>query len=377
MTGQTVRTSFLAALPFWISLAFIPLIAIAGWKGGWWLALTPVFAWYVTTLLDFVGGLNQENPDPSEPDENLFWYRLITVLWFPVQFVLIFGGLAYVSWADRLDTGEAMIFLATIGIASGTVGIVFAHELMHQKPKWERFLGDGLMTLALYGHFRSEHLLVHHRYVGTPRDAVTARYNEGFHRFFPRVLIGSAKSSFRAERGMLARKNLPWWHQRNPFWKYAIWQFGWLFLAYLIGGWIAVGLFCLQAFVAVWQLEIVNYVEHYGLTRRHLGAGKYEHILPRHSWNANHRVTNYLMINLQRHSDHHYKPGRRFPLLQTYAENEAPQLPFGYPIMGLLALIPPLWRRYMNPKVRAWRRMYYRDIEDWRPYNKALNPLPR
>jgi len=376
MAQHPLRTNLLAALPFWISLAFVPTIILAGWLGGWWLALTPVFGWYITTLLDFAGGRNEENPDPDAPAD-LFWYRLITVLWFPIQFCLVFGAIAYVSWTDHLNSTETVIFIMTLGIASGTVGIVYSHELMHQSPKWERFLGDGLMTMVLYGHFRTEHLLVHHRHVGTPRDPVTARYNEGFHRFFPRVVVGSLKSSFRAEREMLARKKLPWWHQSNPFWKYAIWQTSWLTLAYVIGGWNGVALFALQAGVAIWQLEVVNYVEHYGLTRRHLGDGKYEHVLPQHSWNASHRVTNYFLINLQRHSDHHYKPARRFPLLQTYDEDTAPQLPFGYPLMTMLAMAPPLWRRYMNPKVRAWRRKYYPDIEDWHPYNKALNPEPR
>jgi alkane 1-monooxygenase len=144
-----------------------------------------------------------------------------------------------------------------------------------------------------------------------------------------------------------------------------------------LGGWLGLGLFLLQALVAVWQLELVNYIEHYGLTRRHLGQGRYEHVMPRHSWNAAHRVSNWLLINLQRHSDHHYKPDRRFPLLQTYPPDEAPQLPYSYPMMTALAMIPPLWKRRMNARVRDWRQRHYPDITDWHAYNKALNPMPR
>jgi alkane 1-monooxygenase len=147
-------------------------------------------------------------------------------------------------------------------------------------------------------------------------------------------------------------------------------------LALGLGGWAGLGLFAVQAFVAIWQLELVNYIEHYGLTRRHLGDGRYEHVLPRHSWNASYKASNWLLINLQRHSDHHYKPDRRFPLLQTYDEDEAPQLPLGYPVMTVAAMIPPLWRRIMNPRVRAWRRRFYPDITDWHAYNKGLNPVP-
>jgi alkane 1-monooxygenase len=147
-------------------------------------------------------------------------------------------------------------------------------------------------------------------------------------------------------------------------------------LAALIGGWAGLGLFVVQAASAVWQLELTNYIEHYGLTRRHLGDGKYEHVLPRHSWNASHKVSNWFLINLQRHSDHHYKPDRRFPLLQTYSAAEAPQLPFGYPAMTTLAMVPPLWRRVMNPRVRAWRRQFYPDVTDWSDYNKGRLPAP-
>ena len=176
---------------------------------------------------------------------------------------------------------------------------------------------------------------------------------------------------------MLARKGLPWWHRTNPFWRYAALQAAFLALALALGGWTGLGLFMVQAVTAIWQLELVNYVEHYGLTRRHLGEGKYERVLPRHSWNADLKASNWLLINLQRHSDHHYKPDRRYPLLQTYAEDEAPQLPMGYPAMTFLATVPPLWRRRMNPRVRAWRRQFYPEIEDWRPYNRGKMPMPR
>jgi alkane 1-monooxygenase len=257
------------------------------------------------------------------------------------------------------------------------VGINYSHELMHQRNRLERWLADILLACVLYSHFRSEHLLVHHRYVATPRDPVTARYNEGFHRFYPRVLRQSLLSAFRAEAQMLARRGLPWQHRSNPFLRYWALQAACLGLALLLGGFSGLMLFLVQAGVAIWQLELVNYIEHYGLTRKHLGEGKYEHVQPRHSWNAAHRASNWLLINLQRHSDHHYKPDRRFPVLQTYGPEEAPQLPYGYPVMTMAAMIPPLWRRVMNPRVRAWRRQHYPEITDWTPYNRRSTPMPR
>jgi len=366
-----------SALPFWMSFLLLPLVWIGAFYGGWTVLLAPLVTWYLFAALDSIFGLNTNNADPLAPDEDLFWYRALTSVWVPLQFVTLYGLIWYVTRADHLIGFEKFGVFFGVGVLTGTVGITYSHELMHQKNKLERGLGDILLSMVLYSHFRSEHLLVHHRYVGTPRDPVTARYNEGFHRYYPRVLKQSWLSSFRAERNMLARKDLPWSDLSNPFFRYWALQAAMLLLALLLGGLAGLALFLVQAGIAIWQLELVNYVEHYGLTRKHLGEGKYEHVQPRHSWNAAHKASNWLLINLQRHSDHHYKPDRRFPLLQNHTKNDAPQLPYGYPVMTVAAMIPPLWRRVMNPRVRHWRQMYYPEITNWAPYNKANNPMPK
>lgn len=364
-----------SALPFWLSLGLVPLAVIGMTWGGWTTLLLPLGAWGLFALLDAITGLNLDNADPQTGEAALTLHRLVTLIWFPVQMAMLCAMLIYVPRADHLGTAEVLALFFGMGVMAGTIGINYSHELMHQSPAHERWLADLLLASVLYSHFRSEHLRVHHLYVGTPRDPVTARYNEGFHRFFPRVLRQCPRSAWAAEVAMLERRSLPWHHRSNPFWRYLALQGGFAALALALGGRAGLGLFLFQALVAIWQLELVNYVEHYGLTRRHLGGGKYEHVLPRHSWNAAHKASNWLLINLQRHSDHHYKPDRRYPLLQTYPEDQAPQLPFGYPVMTLAAMVPPLWKRIMNPRVKAWRARYYRDITDWRPYNKALNPV--
>ena len=366
-----------AAAPFWLSILMIPLVVLAAVNGGMWWALLPFYAWYLTTVLDSILGLNQENPDPQTDTARLFWHRAITIIWFPLQFAAIFGSIWYVRAMGHLSGWEQLGLFFGIGVLSGSIGIVYAHELLHQKTALERWLGDLLLASVLYSHFRTEHLLVHHSWVSTPRDAVSARYNEGFYRFFIRVLADGPRSAWRAETRMLARAGRSALDRRNPFWRYAALQLAMLALALTLGGWAGLGLFAFQAFIAVWQLELTNYVEHYGLSRKHLGDGRYEHILPRHSWNASHKASNWLLINLQRHSDHHYKPDRRFPLLQTYGKDQAPQLPRGYPTMTFIAMVPPLWRRRMNPRVRAWRKQFYPEITDWADYNRGTLPMPR
>ena len=365
------------ALPFWLSLGLIPLAWFCAFTGGWVIALLPLVTWFLFSLLDAVLGVNLDNADTEATEGDLFWYRLVTLVWVPAQALTLFGLIWYVPQAAHLESVERIALFFGIGVLSGTIGINYSHELMHQRNRVERWLADLLLAMVLYSHFRSEHLLVHHRHVGTPRDPVTARYNEGFHRFYPRVLYQSLVSSFQAEAAMLARRGKPWWAASNPFFKYWMLQGSSLLLAFLLGGWSGLGLFLMQAGVAIWQLELVNYIEHYGLTRKYLGDGKYEHVQPRHSWNAAHRASNWLLINLQRHSDHHYKPDRRFPVLQNYGPEEAPQLPYGYPVMTIVAMIPPLWRRMMNPRVRHWRRMHYPEITDWSAYNKCRQPAPQ
>ncbi len=364
-------------LPFWCSFALIPLSWFGAVQGGLAILLMPLATWYLFAALDHLFGLAKENADPQTDDAHLGGYILLTQLWVPVQVLHLLAMLWYVPQAEHLSGLEKFGVFFGVGILNGTIGINYSHELMHQKNRLERQLADILLACVLYSHFRSEHLLVHHRYIGTPKDPVTARYNESFFRFYPRVLKQCLVSAFQAEKAQLARKQLPWTSLRNPFFKYWALQAGFLVMAHLLGGWSGLILFLMQAGIAIWQLELVNYVEHYGLTRKHMGEGKYEHVLPQHSWNAAHKTSNWLLINLQRHSDHHYKPDRRFPLLQNHDENSAPQLPHGYPVMTIAAMIPPLWRRIMNPRVKDWRAKYYPEITDWLPYNKGANPMPR
>jgi alkane 1-monooxygenase len=377
MPDPIAKTAPGSALPFWLSLGVLPLAAVGATFGGWTVFLVPIYGWTIISILDAALGLNQSNANPETPEAELFWHRLIVTIWLPLQVVTIYAMIWWVTHGSALALWEKLGLFFGVGVISGSVGIVYAHELMHQKSRFERWLGDLLLATVLYCHFRSEHLLVHHLYVGTPRDAVSARYNEGFHRFFLRVLRQSPRSAWRAERRLLARAGRKVADAKNPFWRYGALQLAALVLAYGFGGWAGVGFFAFQALAAIWQLELVNYVEHYGLTREHLGKGRYEHAQPRHSWNAAHKASNWFLINLQRHSDHHYKPDRRFPLLQTHSADAAPQLPYGYPIMTILALIPPLWRRMMNRRVRAWRKQFYPEITDWSAYNRGDLPMPK
>ena len=365
MPDKNIILSFKSAVPFWSSVLF----AIALWASfiiqGWAILLVPVFTLLILPIIDQYVGLRVENLDTNLKESQLFWYRLITLIWAPIQFLTLFGILTLTMYTEMALAEKIGLFCA-MGVLTGTIGINYAHELMHKTGKIERWLADALLAMVLYSHFRSEHLLVHHIHVGTPRDPVTAKYNENFYKFFIRVLIQCPISSFKSESIKLGRKGLPPSDFSNPFYIYFILQIFMIALSFLIGGFLGLFLFFLQAFVAILLLELVNYIEHYGLSRKILKNGKYEFVQPHHSWNSTYKVSNWVLINLQRHSDHHFKPARSFPLLQNLGATKAPQLPHSYPAMGILALFPSAWMSIMNPRVSRWREMFYPEITDWK-----------
>ncbi|MEM8555159.1 MAG: alkane 1-monooxygenase [Pseudomonadota bacterium] len=341
------------ALPYWMSLGLVPVVVWSGQTGGWALVAPPLASWGLFSILDRLIGEDGSNPDPQAA--GIPWHMALIRLWVPVQIVALFGVLEiWDSWG--LSGWEAVALFFGVGILTGTIGITYAHELIHKTNRLDRWLGDVLLSSVLYGHFRTEHLLVHHVNVATPSDPATARYGENFWRYFIRVLPQSFFSAWTTETARQTRRGKSPFDLSNPFWTYAGLQISWLAFAYSIAGPVGLLLFIWQALVAVWQLELVNYVEHYGLIRQKLPNGRYEPVGPQHSWNAAHAASNWLLINLQRHSDHHANPMRPYPLLQTYDREEVPTLPAGYPLITMMALVPRLWMSRMNPRVRAWQR---------------------
>ena len=240
-----------------------------------------------------------------------------------------------------------------VGITNGVIGITFAHELMHKSNKFEQFLAEVLMTAVSYPHFCIEHILGHHKNVATPNDPATARFGENFYSFYWRAVSKGCWSAWNIEVNRIAKSGVSGW--QNRMFRYALI----LVVIYaLIGagfGWLALCYFILQGLVAFSNLEVINYIEHYGLLRNEIAPGVYERTLPKHSWNSGHRVSNWFLINLARHSDHHYRASKRYQTLTNVADI-APQLPSGYGTMFLIALIPPLWFSIMNQRVLDWRR---------------------
>ena len=251
------------------------------------------------------------------------------------------GGLPVV---DRLGIAT------TLGMLNG-VAINTAHELGHKKEHLERWFARVALAPTLYGHFFIEHNRGHHVRVATPDDPASSRLGESFWRFWPRTVVGSVQNGWRLENSRLRRMGKRTWTLRNDLLNaWAMTVALWAVLVALFGVGI-VPYLLLQAVLAFSLLEAVNYLEHYGLLRQTLPSGRYERVTPRHSWNNNHLTTNLFLYHLQRHSDHHANPTRRYQALRHF--DDSPQLPAGYAAMILLAYFPPLWRRVMDTRVLA------------------------
>lgn len=334
-----------ARSPWWFGLAFlIPASMVPGlcW-GGLWSLFTPVFVFALVPVLDARLGLFEADPPEGAGSGRSGLYQAWLLLWVPVQI----GAMGWVF--ARLPSGsvlEVCGWILSLGIVTGGVGITIAHELMHRPTRGEFRLAEVLMSLTTYTHFCVEHVFGHHRHVGTPADPATARLGQSVFRFLPQTLIGSWRSFWRIE----ARRDRGWRDARLWYPLYVVLLYGAVGLAF--GPWGVLGM-AAQSAVAILLLEVINYVEHYGLVRHALPDGRYERVRPEHSWNSAHRLTSALLFQLPRHSDHHYLASRPYPLLRHHPGS--PQLPAGYATMVLLALVPPLWRKVMDPRVEAVR----------------------
>lgn len=347
------KYSYLIAM---VPLALPPLLLAAGQATH----LVNLFSWGVPVVvfgiipvLDMLLGKDSLNPDEESDVPQMVgerFYKAITLGWVAgFAVLLVWSMLELASGTFNLVGGIGWIF--SIGIVGG-LGINVAHELIHKDDKLETRAGGFLLALVCYAGFKVEHLRGHHVHVSTPEDASSSRYNQSLYNFLPQAYVRNFMNAWKLEAERLERKGHKALSRHNEL-------IGWYSLSALVlagftlaFGWLGAAFFLGQSFIAFTLLEIVNYLEHYGLHRRKLDNGRYERTTPEHSWNSNYFLTNVFLFHLQRHSDHHAWAKRRYQILRHH--DVAPQLPAGYAAMVVLALFPPLWRRVMNPRVEAY-----------------------
>ncbi len=340
----------------------IPASTILGfYLGGWWNYLTLGLIFLVIPVLDHSIGVDERILDESSERRlaNQRIYSLILYSW--AFFQLAFLGWSFYVFPTFTGFFHGLGFVLGVGLTTGAIGITVAHELGHKKSSFEQNLSKLLLMTVMYMHFFIEHNKGHHVTVGTPEDPATAERNEGFYHFWVKSVFKGYAHAWKIENQRLKRKGIPILSISNQMIQFAVlpWLFcfGMMGIIYLLTGawvWLLVGFFAAQAFLAFTLLESVNYVEHYGLKREKLQNGRYEPVSEIHSWNSSYVLSNYFLFQLQLHTDHHLYAIKRYQTLQHI--DNAPQLPSGYPGMIITALVPPLWKRIVNPRLDDYEK---------------------
>ncbi|HEX6869711.1 MAG TPA: alkane 1-monooxygenase [Micromonosporaceae bacterium] len=359
--------------PLALVVPALPFATLALWQASaspwsWW--LTPAVVFGLIPVIDLLVGEDRTNPPEAviRALQGVRYYRWITYLYLPAQYAALVACCA--AWtAGGLGWAGQVGLVLTVGIVNG-IGINTAHELGHKREALERWLSKIALAPTGYGHFQVEHNRGHHVRVATPEDPASARLGEPFWAFLPRTVIGSLTSAWRLETARFRLRSRSPWSVRNDIlnaWAMTlalaaalVWGFGWPVLALLAA----------QAAIGIGLLEVVNYLEHYGLARQRTATGRYEKVDERHSWNSDRVITNIFLFQLQRHSDHHANPLRRYQTLRSF--DRSPRLPAGYATMILVALIPPLWRSIMDHRVLAH---YQGDLSRTNAYRRARQRL--
>jgi alkane 1-monooxygenase len=343
-----------------IATALVYAMNQLGWQqfSPFFFWIGPLLVYVLLPLLDLRFGADGENaPDEAmEALENDKYYRYCTYIFIPFQYASFFLGAYYFTATDLSWIGfdNGISWISKLGIALsigvlGGVGINTAHEMGHKKDELERWLSKITLAQTFYGHFYIEHNRGHHVRVATPEDPASSRFGETFWGFWPRSVWGSLKSSWNLEATRMKRLNRFVLHPSNDVvnaWLMTVVLFG---VTIAIFGTAVIPYLIIQAIYGFTFLETVNYLEHYGLLRQKVAGGRYERCTPKHSWNSDHLVTNIFLYHLQRHSDHHANPTRRYQTLRSM--DGAPNLPSGYATMLTLAYFPPLWRKIMDQRV--------------------------
>jgi hypothetical protein len=324
--------------------------------GGAWLAMSLLLVWIIAIPMDELVGDNWARIEEKRPG---LW---MAVLYAQLPTLVIVTFLFAYYWSDwtflgpvvneaRERTGWLAMTMAIIvlGIFYGIAGINVAHELVHRTNRLAVWTGRWLLSFSFDTAFSLEHVYGHHINVGTAKDPATAPRGMPFWRFYIRMLYQGNLNAWRIEKRFLEKRGLPVFSLHNRFITGQLMSLSWVVLFALAAGWVGVLLFLGLALWGKLYLELTNYIEHYGLVR-----ADGTRVEARHSWNSSRRITNWILFNLPRHSDHHVRPHRNYWELE--ARKDAPQLPYGYFITAIVALFPSVYKRMMAPLVEAWDR---------------------
>ena len=333
----------------YLAAYLMPIACFAGLYFGGWAAPG---AFYIGFLI--VPVLELFVPAAPRPEDEAILQEKSKVSFFDYLLYLnvpfLYINALYFVWIlgnREMTTFEVTFSVINVGILMGVCGINVAHELGHREGQFDRWMARLLLIPVLYSHFTLEHNYGHHLKVATPEDPATARKNEPVYFFFVRSIFQGYLNAWKIGfRRLVVQGKSKWMHE--IIWSHMA-QLAFLAGVVMIAGWSNLVLYLIAAVIGITALESVNYIEHYGLIRKRMASGRYEPMTEIHAWNSNHELGRIMLFELVRHADHHYQTSRKYQALRHL--ERSPQLPFGYPMSIILALIPPLWFMVMNPKV--------------------------
>ncbi|MGB5264904.1 MAG: alkane 1-monooxygenase [Lutimonas sp.] len=326
-----------------------PALTVIGlYAGGIWSFTNVIFVFLMVPLIDHFSPNDASNL--SQEQKSLYakqkYFDWILYLNLPILLLVIY------LYGNSLDKNTFSLFEIvgntwSVGIVIGTCGINVGHELGHRKSKFDQLMAQLLLTPAFYTHFFVEHNRGHHKYVATPIDPATAQKGEVLYFFWFKSILKSYSSAWKIQRNLLKRNKQSFWGFKNTMLNLTLLQFFYLSLLLTLFNLSTVLIIVCAGIIGIFLLETINYLEHYGLSRKTLSHAGFERVKPRHSWNANFSFGRIVLYELTRHSDHHFLANKKYQLLDHH--DDSPQLPFGYPTMMLVALVPPLWFKMMHP----------------------------
>ncbi len=328
-----------------------PTLTVIGlWLGGAFTFMNVIFVFVMVPIIDQFSPISEENIPISERAEYLkrrlfdwLLYLNLPILYFVLGFFIHQLNTAPMTGLEMAGN------LISVGIVIGTCGINVGHELGHRTSKIDHLTAQLLLLPALYVHFFVEHNRGHHKHVGTDLDPASAKKGEGLYFFWLKSTFGGYLSAWRIEADRLKKLNKRTFSFDNTMLLFTFSQIGYIWLIYFFTGYPNVLYVLLAGVIGLLLLETINYLEHYGLRRKKLENGRYEKVLPKHSWNSNHSFGRIVLYELTRHSDHHYIASKKYQVLDHH--EKSPQLPGGYPAMILVALLPPLWFFLMDKRI--------------------------
>ena len=361
---------------WWLFSLFVPLLTVIGpvmymiEANTWFLVIPFVIFYGAVPLIDMIIGEDESNPPEVvvpqlEADD---YYRYTTYALVPV----LIGAFIFTAWfvgSHSLTWFEIILTSLSCALICG-FGLNLGHEMGHKKNSLDRWLAKIILSLGAYGHFNIEHNRGHHKEVATEDDSASSKMGETIYIFMLREMPGGFFRAWNLEKNRLEKKGLSCWSLKNEIIQPGLMTLVFYSALFIAFGAVMIPFLFIVMFYGAFQLTSANYVEHYGLLRKKLDNEHYERCQPHHSWNSNHKVSNWILFHLQRHSDHHANSARRFQSLRHF-EN-APQLPNGYFGMFVMAYIPVLWRRIMDPRVVEWAKGDLTRVNMYGPKKAAL-----